>query len=305
MENVVVLMSTYNGGQYLNEQLDSIFCQMDVNVALCVRDDGSDDNTLQILYDYKNKFQHNIDIIEGHNIGWKKSFLFLINYASKHYLSYKYFAFSDQDDIWLPKKLSSAINSISTLPAGYNVYISNLYYYKGGVNYGLVRQNYVKMSIKRCLVRNVATGCSMMFNDRMLRLLSNGLPQISVAHDYWIYQVGLLCGNVFYDDKSYILYRQHENNEVGVRSSWKDIWKRRLRNISNIFTSHHIEVQATELWKIYKDEMGDEAKMAVSKIVGYRKSLISRLRLLLDNDYTFDHISNDAWMKLKIIFGIL
>lgn len=55
MNNVAVLLSTYNGEKYLRELLDSVFNQKDVNLTLFVRDDGSSDKTVQILEKYKKK----------------------------------------------------------------------------------------------------------------------------------------------------------------------------------------------------------------------------------------------------------
>ena len=105
MYEVAVLMSTYNGEKYLREQVKSIFQQEQVKVSLYVRDDGSTDNTIKIINELQKEYD-NIFLIKGENIGWRRSFRYLIdNVPTK----YEYYAFSDQDDFWLKRKLIRAI----------------------------------------------------------------------------------------------------------------------------------------------------------------------------------------------------
>lgn len=109
---VCVLMSTYNGEKFLEEQLESIFNQKGVEILLLVRDDASTDKTVEILRKFRNKYLGQMVILEGkNNIGWRASFLTLL-YKAKEY-SCPYYAFSDQDDVWLENKLYSACKCIS------------------------------------------------------------------------------------------------------------------------------------------------------------------------------------------------
>lgn len=305
MSDIIILMSTFNGEKYLKAQIDSLLSQEEVDVTVIIRDDGSTDLTKSIIKEYIRRFRYKIILIEGENIGWKRSFFTLIEYAYKHYLNYQYFAFADQDDIWLPDKLSAAVNALNTLAPGPNIYFSNQYFYKSGINYGLVRKKKIITTFKKCLVRNYATGCTMVFNKELLSLAGSHLPSISVAHDYWMFQVAMLCGKVYYDSEAYILYRQHENNQIGCKSSWFDIWKRRINGIKTTFKDHRMENQTKELLQLFGHSMDNDAKCAVSKMSDYRKSIKNRLQLLLDNGYTLDHWSNDLLLKTKILFGIL
>ena len=101
MENVLVLMSTYNSGDYLNEQIDSILAQINVNVHLLIRDDGSKNSTVDRIKSLKNKYGR-ITFIEGENLGFADSFMNLV-YEAHKFNNYQYFAFADHDDVWLPK----------------------------------------------------------------------------------------------------------------------------------------------------------------------------------------------------------
>ena len=113
MEKVAVLMSTYNGEQFLREQLDSILDQENVDLNLYVRDDGSNDHTIDILSEYADKHS-NVHFYRGDkNLGACGSFLELL---SKEYDA-DYFALADQDDIWDKDKISVAIEKLKTLPA--------------------------------------------------------------------------------------------------------------------------------------------------------------------------------------------
>lgn len=103
MYKVAVLLSTYNGSKYIKEQIDSILSQEGVNIDIYIRDDGSTDETVNIIYEYKS---NNIFLTEGKNIGVGNSFMELLYSVPE---IYDYYAFADQDDIWSEKKIRIAI----------------------------------------------------------------------------------------------------------------------------------------------------------------------------------------------------
>lgn len=305
MKEVIVLMSAYNGQKFIREQIDSILGLNEINPKIVIRDDGSTDKTTAIIKDFILNHKEKIELIEGKNIGWKKSFFALIEYAYTHYSSYQYFAFADQDDIWLPDKLYRAVEMLEAsinIPA---LYCSNLFFYKEGVNYGKIRKFTPEPTYKNCLVRNYATGCTEVFNRPLLELIARKTPSISVAHDYWVYQAAVLCGEVFIDDESYILYRQHGNNQIGCKSGWLDVWKRRLSDFKHSFTSHQREEQAEQLLNILGIDMKPEGRLAVQKVAFYRKSIQSQFSLMLDKGYSLGRLSNDLWLKFRILLRIL
>ena len=99
MEKIQVLMSTYNGEKYLKEQIESILNQEKVEVNILIRDDGSCDKTLKIIKELSKNPK--ISYYEGKNIGPAKSFMDLVNKSGD---KFNYYAFADQDDIWMPNK---------------------------------------------------------------------------------------------------------------------------------------------------------------------------------------------------------
>ena len=108
MRSVQVLMSTYNGEKYIRRQIDSILNQKDVAIHLLIRDDGSTDSTCEIIRSYAEKYSDQVEVTMGSNIGYKKSFLTLIQLAG----DYDYYAFADQDDYWKPDKEIASIRKM-------------------------------------------------------------------------------------------------------------------------------------------------------------------------------------------------
>lgn len=212
MQTVVVMLSTYNGEKYLVEQLESILGQTGVNVEIFIRDDGSTDETTRILYDYENKY-HNIHVDYSNNIGWKKSFLSLMNNVP---LDVDYYAFSDQDDVWLPKKLFKAVqflekNNVHKIKA----YCSNQifvdeYLNKMHIN---IHKRFKQTNEFHVLVNGFGMGCTEVFSRELVQLYRKSIIEYeSISHDVLISVLATYFGTIYRDENSYILYRQHINN---------------------------------------------------------------------------------------------
>ena len=214
MYKVAVLLSTYNGSKYIKEQIDSILSQEGINIDIYIRDDGSTDETINIISEYKS---NNIFLTEGENIGVGNSFMEMIYTVPK---LYDYYAFSDQDDIWLNDKLDKAIKLLENNRA--LLYASNQRCVdkKGdeiGLRYGANEK--IHLDIISILQKNMIAGCTMVMSGKLINLLCKNKPSDELLknriHDVWVAAVASICGNIVYDNNSYILYRQHENN-VGV-----------------------------------------------------------------------------------------
>ena len=209
---VAILMATYNGEKYLSEQIDSILNQRQVNVHLYVSDDGSTDNTLNIIQDYKNKYKEN----------FKNVFKVKFKYPAKNFLSilpkitnnYDYYAFSDQDDVWYQDKLITAINKINE---GHDLYCGRT----ENVDKNLISTGYSPLfefapSFKNAIVQSIAGGNTMVFNHKVFELLKPSFNFEHHAHDWWTYILTTFSGyKVFYDPFPKVMYRQHENNFNG------------------------------------------------------------------------------------------
>ena len=298
MKCVRVLLSTYNGEKYLEEQLLSIMGQEGVCVSLLVRDDGSTDTTCDILEQWQSKGL--LEWYKGENRGFAKSFLDLIQNSN----DYDYYAFCDQDDIWLPNKLSSAVGHLEHLQKSVKLYCSNTYYYKNGENFGLIRKDTPKYNIYTSLVQNIAIGCTIVFNKALKEVMVKRMPDYLIAHDYWAYQTAMIFGEVYYDPESYILYRQHDNNQIGAKVSVCEKWRRRVHSFFSK-GQYGISLQAQELLRCYSDILSINNRDIISRIAYYKDSLRLRIQLVFDSKYTMGRTINNVLLRLKIVFGKL
>ncbi len=296
MNKVIVLLSTFNGERYLRKQIESVLYQENVDVCLLVRDDGSTDSTRTILQKYEE--QGALSLILGKNIGWRRSFMELV-YAAP---IADYYAFCDQDDIWLPNKLYEAIKTLEKIDDNIKLYCSNLYYYKDGRNFGLIRKYIPNHNIYTCLIKNIATGCTIVFNKNLKKFMQYNIPQYIIAHDFWIYQVAQIFGTVYYDSNSYIYYRQHSDNQIGAKKGILEIWNRRIKSL---FKTDGRSLQAKELLNCYFSFMNHNTIDIVKHVAEYKKSPILRIKLFLNNNFTMGSFANNFWLRLRILLGKL
>lgn len=307
--SVLVLMSTYNGDKYLQEQLDSIFSQENVNVDILIRDDGSTDSTISLIQNAMLLHPDRVFLMQGSNLGYARSFTKLLEIAEKEYPQYDYYAFSDQDDVWLPQKLFRAVNKLenekkncSSLSA--ICYCSNLICVDSKLQFlKMTRKPIKRLSDISVVINPIFTGCTMLFNLKAVQLYVSHKHKYIRAHDYLM---GLICfylGSLIYDDDAYIYYRQHGNNQVGIRWSFSQRMKKRWLNLRK-GRRNIIEKDACEFYESYKDLLPIDKCTNLNKIINYKKGL-NRFRLLSSIDVKFESKEVDFFLKLKILLGRL
>lgn len=299
MKKVCVLLSAYNGELFLEEQLQSLFTQRDVAVDILVRDDGSTDSTPSILARWQDEGR--LRWYGGENLGWAMSFMHLICHAPEA----DYYALCDHDDIWLPEKLSEAVAALEQMSGEKKLYGSNMNYFKDGQDEGLVKPDDLTFDIHTAMVKCLTVGCTMVFNKALRQSICQHPPKWVFAHDFWVYQVAMATGEVYYDKRSFILYRQHAHNQIGQKRSLKEVWGRRLQRLKTLRQQHEREEMAQQLLECHAQEMSESNKAAVEKVANYRKSLRNRWALFIDRRYTMGRFSNDFWLRMRIILGKL
>ena len=214
---VLVLLSAYNGEDFIAKQISSILSQIDVEVKIVIRDDGSNDKTVSILRKLKKEYR-DIELITAGNVGFVKSFTELAYYASVNYSDFDFYAFADQDDLWYPNKLSVASEILTKFPRNEpNVYCSNsdLIDEKDNI-IGKFKKYKPRYTRGNVIFYGTFQGCSMVFNKTALMEYVKH-PPISAYHDRWMYLICHFLGNIYYDDKSQFGYRIHESNVVGTK----------------------------------------------------------------------------------------
>lgn len=294
---VLVLLSTYNGEKYLEEQLESLFNQKEVEVQIIVRDDGSTDKTIEILNKYKNKKL--LQWYQGKNLGPAKSFLELIANAKE----VDYYAFCDQDDVWNNYKLKIAIDKIEKVKSD----IPILYC----ANYQLVDSNLNKLpdqfhasttKFSEALASSCCTGCTVIFNKNLLNILKMYTPKIVVMHDDWAHKVCLAVGGkVIYDDNKVLMYRQHGNNADGgirsLKSKISGVFKR--IKTGECIRSRQIE----EIVNGYSELMPKNNIELAMNIVNYRRTLKDRLKILTSRKIRTPYKELNFGFYCAILFG--
>lgn len=218
---VVILLGAYNGGKHIADQLDSIKAQTHQNWRLIVSDDRSTDNTLDIVKAYQHAWgAEKLEIRQGPQQGFVRNFLSM---ACDPTIKADYFAFSDQDDVWLPEKLQVAIDYLDTVehPAIPHVYgCRTIYTHENLKPYGMSPEFVFPRTFRNALIQNVVGGNTMVFNPVAKELLEAVGLVPTPSHDWWLYQLVTGAGGyVYYDPKPQVFYRQHNESLVGGNSS--------------------------------------------------------------------------------------
>lgn len=281
MPKVALVMSTYNGEKFLEKQLESLFQQEGVELTIYVRDDLSTDSTFTIL----KKNSDRLIIIDNKdtNLGVGNSFMEALYFVGTNY---DYYAFCDQDDIWLPDKLSRGISFLNH-PEKPQLYNSNQELVDDKLNsLGLRHNQSLDVSPLQILTNNKITGCTMVWNKKLQELLldpqrrpSSEVLKVRIQ-DVWVSMVASLVGDVFYDPESRIKYRQHDNNVVGVRvESRASLWKKKIFNSEKQQGRSKL---AIAILQGYNDLLKKPDLEMISVYANYSRDLKSKWRLLSD-----------------------
>lgn len=302
MKNVCVLMSTYNGEKYLREQLESLITQQEVNINVIIRDDGSSDKTVSIIQSYMKKYA-NISFFEGERLGPANSFLTLLRMSPVS----DYYAFCDQDDFWEKGKIIRAVQKIEEIEKNDKsapvMYYSNLKIVDENLQF--MRMANVKKSRKASpfssLIYNDVTGCTVVLNNSLRNIINARMPNEITMHDAWCNIVCSFFGKKIYDNDSYILYRQHEHNVIGMvrkRRGFKAILKRILDS-----GNQPRLMNAKQFYDCYSTDLSEKDLEKLKLFVEYKKSIRSRIRLLINTDIRANNIKSEIKYRTLILLG--
>lgn len=278
VKNIQILLSTYNGAAYLKEQLES-FLSLDnyASVKVLIRDDGSTDGTVEMLREYRDK--HGFEVVFGENLGLNRSLRELLALADKEC---EYIAFSDQDDIWLPHKLTRAIEAIEREG-------------KHGAVLYCARSLLVDCELKEtgatlvpkkgpsfynAMVQNVAVGHTQVFTRELLELLLRPFSEDMVITDHWNYLIASTAGKVVYDPEATTLYRQHGSNVIGYGGGFFSTLKRRIKRVLSGKPQENSR-QLTSFLDIFSDVMQDEHRRELTRFLAGQKNVFKRICYLI------------------------
>ena len=233
---IVILLSTYNGEDYLAEQLDSLLKQTYSNFIIIIRDDASTDSTEQIINHYVERNQGKIHKLPGinSNVGPSSSFGLLIKYAIKEKialgLSRLYMMLCDQDDIWIEEKLEiqmlAMLNAERKSPDAPVIVHSDLKVVDESKE--VIAESFVEyqgLEVERnkftnIVISNLVTGCTTLFNEELAQI-ALPIPGNAIMHDWWLALTASVFGRVIFIDMPLVEYRQHQNNTIGAKEFTK------------------------------------------------------------------------------------
>lgn len=286
---IAVLLATHNPTNVIKEQIDSIYAQELVKVKVYWGDDRSNEETK--IYIRSLLAGRNYVEISNTRIGATKNFLHLLRFPTEEYI-----AFSDQDDVWLPRKLAQHIQLLKTssdIPAlSHSNSLLLIHGEKKTKNPTCGTHGFLEMSWQNCV-----QGCTMVINSKAQRLM-NAMPQKYVlAHDWWAALVVSLAGEIRFNNNTDTMYRIHEGNLIGDPSSLE-----RLVNIfkqkSGMRTKQFLEIlNSIDLKEIKSDNQLGAAQDYWNNILKG-----SRLKIGVSDKKRRIKISEDIIRRITLIF---
>lgn len=299
MKNVTVLLSAYNGEKYIEEQLNSLFAQEGVKVDIVVRDDGSSDGTHEILDRLQSEGK--LRWYTGENLRSAKSFMDLAYNAPDS----EYYAFCDQDDFWLPDKLAVALEKLEKFPQDKPA----LYYGRPRlVNARLEMIEQSDTALNRMLtfesavINSNATGCTMVFNKALLDKVRQAKPDYILMHDAWFHKVCIISGgNLYFDDDVHILYRQHENNVIGIDTSTRSRIKKHSRSAKEKECSRSRIL--ISLLECYGDEMSEDQRKICGLFKVYKTSFGAKMKLFFNPKIRTAYFRRNVLFRMALLLN--
>ena len=300
MRKIQILLSTYNGEAHLKDQIESFLALDNSNeVSVFIRDDGSTDGTRAILAEYEGR--EGIRIIYGENLGLNASLQTLFEQADPECL---YYAYADQDDVWLPKKLSLAAQALdkesATEPVMYTArsYLTDTV----GNKIGVTRIPKRSPSFANAMVQNVCIGHTQVYNRPMLALLRDNYSDGMFVTDHWAYLLASAFGKIIYDNTPTTLYRQHGGNAIGYGHNRRTVLRNRFRRtLAGVPRAHGRQLVAFR--DLCGDRLSEKDRQELTRFLNARKNFFSRLAYLFRARAHRQSFFENLGFRILYLFG--
>lgn len=267
------MMATYNGGKFIEEQLASLRAQSYADWRLWIRDDGSNDGTVEIIQRFAAK-EARVRLLEPDGIrkGAGGSFSSLL---ARFSLESEYLMFCDQDDVWLPNKIEITLAKMQEMEARFGMEMPLLVHTDLAVadhELNILAPSFWRYQglsadineLHRLLVQNNVTGCTVMVNQT-LAALANPVPSQAIMHDWWLAMVVAAFGKVGYVPQPTVLYRQHGANDTGAKEyGISYIARKMLAGLGEMKASlQETQCQACLFLECYASRLAPEQRLLV------------------------------------------
>lgn len=300
---LAVLMSTYNGEKYIDEQIQSILNQTGVDSHLFIRDDGSKDNTVYKIKQWQEQYPERIVCYIGENKGYRKSFLELLQLTPDQF---DYYAFADQDDVWLENKCSAAIEQLQGKQA-VSLYVSNLQITDAQLNVlHTTKQENRILDFRSYWTRPTFAGCTFVFTPMLKRCAEKLIPtdwpsESFPSHDFFVATIAFVAGDVVFDKNAYILHRRTDHS---VTSGGRGISNRIKIELKVLL--HEIDVQSLMAKNLLKESslaISDENRNFLVMVSKYKEQVQLRLALIFGNHLRTGKFMFDVGARLKVLIS--
>jgi glycosyltransferase involved in cell wall biosynthesis len=282
--NVSILMGTYNGEKFIEEQIQSIIDQTYKQWCLYIQDDGSTDRTLKIIEQFAELYPKRIIILhkESSQHGAKENYVTLCEYML--HTEYPYIMFCDQDDVWKKDKIEVTIKKMKQEERDNKSALILVHTDLEVVDEKLnsIKQSYMKyraldpqcVATNRLLMQNNVTGCTIMINRPLLQKAFKECNSERIAmHDWWVALIASLFGKIVYIDEATIQYRQHSNNVIGaIKVNSINFVINRLRDNAHVKKVLEMSInQAKELLVLCSNELSRYQYESIEALASIRE----------------------------------
>lgn len=299
----LIVMSTYNGKQFVDEQISSIINQVGVTVKLLIRDDGSTDGTCLLLDELKYKYGDKIAVIKGNNVGIHKSFKIAFDYA-KTICDFDYLGFSDQDDIWDEDKLLVAVSSLEKYNADFYTSASRLVdehnIYLGNTTANLAKNKFYMDGNSKLLSSGVQGSTIVITKELYEFLESHNLPD-KYGHDTWIPIISYIFFNSIYDANSHMNYRQHNASWTGNRGNKINRFRKEIIHYFQGLSRYR--PLSNDILDTFAEELSDIDKTLLKCISGRNLNALQRIKALYSFGFGKYGWKENLVYRMYYIFG--
>lgn len=225
-DGVEILLATRNGGPHLAQQLESLARQSFTRWRLFIGDDGSTDDTHEIVARFADEHCGRVEILEAPPVGSASANFFRLLRRAPHA---RYYAFCDQDDIWATHKLERLLEECQRTESTRGTDHPCLVYSDLSVvdeHLTVMAPSFLRQiravperaSFRSLLVENLAPGCAMLMNAPLIKTFRSwpGSLDDAIMHDWWLALLAEATGSLLYVDEPLVKYRQHANNTLGA-----------------------------------------------------------------------------------------
>ncbi len=301
--NIAVFLSTYNGGQFLQKQLDSLVSQtLSSSMKIFVRDDGSSDQTVSILNSYKDKIA--ITVKKGTNKGPAKSFWELFCDTR---IKADYYAFCDQDDIWDPDKIERGVKALSGTDKPV-VWCSNCRVMDGEDNVvsELYHEKKPIFKLPSQFVCGAIQGCAMMFNNAFRDYILSQNVSSFPMHDFVFVTYAILNDALIYEHEPSFNYRIHSGNVVAKEKKYslKGI-KKSLNNWFSKKSKNGVSEYARFFYENNKEQLSPQDAEFFEQLTGCRRNIMKRFKLIRNHACKTYNKRALRSFKIRALLGIL